>query len=110
MDGFRISRRDDGERTVVAVEGEVDLATAPRLKEFLLDLVAEGVTEVVLDLSGVDFLDSTGLGAVVAAFKRVRAHDGHMAVVVTSARVRRAFEITNLDRVLSLTTSVDPEG
>jgi anti-sigma B factor antagonist len=100
VEGFRVERRDDDGTAVVAVFGEVDLATAPELKAVLLAAVASGATNIVLDLSGTDFLDSTGLGAVVTAYKRVRAHDGHMRVVVGNPRVRRVFEITNLDRVL----------
>ena len=93
--------------TVVAVRGEVDLATAPALKNRLLELVADGKTEIVVDLTDTDFLDSTGLGAVVAAYKRVRAHDGHLRLVATSARVKRVFEITNLDRVVPICATVE---
>jgi anti-sigma B factor antagonist len=103
--GIEVSNRDGC--TVVSVRGEVDLATAPTLKNRLLDLVTSGVTEIVVDLSATEFLDSTGLGAVVAAYKRVRAHDGHLKLVATSARVRRVFEITNLNRVVPICATVD---
>ncbi|HEV7888144.1 MAG TPA: STAS domain-containing protein [Acidimicrobiales bacterium] len=105
--GFGIEVGERAGCTVVAVRGEVDLATAPQLKARLLDLVAGGVTEIVVDLSATEFLDSTGMGAVVAAYKRVRAHDGHLKLVVTAARVRRVFEITNLDRVVPICASVE---
>jgi anti-sigma B factor antagonist len=102
VEAFRVERRDDDGKAIIAVFGEVDLATAPELKESLLAAVASGATDIVLDLSATDFLDSTGLSAVVAAYKRVRAHDGTMQVVVGNPRVRRVFEITNLDRVLPI--------
>lgn len=107
MDEFGIEVSDRDGCVVVAVRGEVDLATAPALKSRLLDLVTAGVTEIVVDLSNTEFLDSTGLGAVVAAYKRVRAHDGHLKLVATSSRVKRVFEITNLDRVVPIVGSVE---
>lgn len=107
MDEFGIDVDERDGCVVVAVRGEVDLATAPALKDRLLELVSEGKTEIVVDLSNTDFLDSTGLGAVVAAYKRVRAHEGHMRLVATSARVKRVFEITNLDRVVPICATVD---
>lgn len=107
MDEFGIDVADRDGCTVVSVKGEVDLATAPSLKNRLLELVADGVTEIVVDLSDTDFLDSTGLGAVVAAYKRVRAHDGHLRLVATSARVKRVFEITNLDRVVPICATIE---
>jgi anti-sigma B factor antagonist len=107
MDDFGIDVEQRGECWVVTVRGEVDLVTAPTLKTRLLDLVADGATEIVVDLSGTEFMDSTGLGAVVAAYKRVRAHDGHLKLVATTSRVKRAFEITNLDRVVPICGSVE---
>ena len=107
MDDFGIDVAERDGCVVVAVRGEVDLLTAPALKNRLLELVSEGKTEIVVDLSNTDFLDSTGLGAVVAAYKRVRAHEGHMRLVATSARVKRVFEITNLDRVVPICATVD---
>ena len=107
MDEFGIDVTERDGCTVVAVKGEVDLATAPTLKNRLLDLVTAGSREIVVDLSSTDFLDSTGLGAVVAAFKRVRAHDGNLTLVATTARVKRVFEITNLDRVVPICATVE---
>lgn len=107
MDQFGIEVTEHDGCTVVAVRGEVDLATAPALKSRLLELVSAGVTEIVVDLTATDFLDSTGLGAVVAAYKRVRAHDGHLKLVATAARVKRVFEITNLNRVVPICGSIE---
>lgn len=92
---------------VLAVTGEVDLGTAPQLKERLTDLVAEGHRHVVVDLTATDFLDSTGLGALVAGLKRLRAHQGDMRVACNTPRVRKVFEITHVDRVLPMFDSVD---
>ncbi|HLM65510.1 MAG TPA: STAS domain-containing protein [Acidimicrobiales bacterium] len=93
--------------TVVSIFGELDVATAPALREKLIALVGDGSTQVVLDLEGVDFLDSTGLGTIISALKRVRTHGGDMRLVCTQGRIRRLFEITGLDKAVPLLPSLD---
>ena len=93
--------------TVVSVYGEVDVATSPTLRERLIALVSDGSTRLVLDLEGVDFLDSTGLGTIVSALKRARTHGGDLRLVCTEARIRRLFEITGLDKAVPLHASVN---
>ena len=92
---------------VVTVLGEVDLATAPRLRDCLTALAGDGHEQVILDLNQTEFLDSTGLGAIVTGLKRIRARGGDLRIVCTSDRVCKAFEITSLNRVLPLYRSVD---
>ena len=92
---------------VLAVSGEVDVATAPRLRERLVDLVTEGNHRLLVDLENVDFLDSTGLGVLVGALKRVRTHDGDLALVCTQPRILKVFEITGLTKVFAIHKSVD---
>ena len=79
--GLDVTQRDRW--TVLAVSGEVDVATAPRLREQLVQLVNQGSHHLVVDLEGVDFLDSTGLGVLVGALKRVRLQDGEAAVTAS---------------------------
>ena len=103
--GLDVTER--GRWTVLTVVGEVDVATAPRLRERLLQLVSHGNHHLVVDLDGVDFLDSTGLGVLVGALKRVRTNDGELTLVCTQPRLLKVFDITGLDRVFTLYDSVD---
>lgn len=93
--------------TVLAVTGEVDVYTAPRLREKLVELVSQGKHQIVVDLEGVDFLDSTGLGVLVGGLKRLRSHEGELSLVCTRQRILKVFEITGLTKVFSIFDSVD---
>jgi len=93
--------------TVVSLFGELDVASAPNLREQLIQLVSQGSHLLVLDLEGLDFLDSTGLGAIISALKRARTNGGDLRLVCTQSRIRRLFEITALDKAFPLFTSLD---
>ena len=93
--------------TVLAVTGEVDVYTAPRLREKLVELSSQGHKQIVVDLEGVDFLDSTGLGVLVGGLKRLRSNDGDLGLVCTQARILKVFEITGLTKVFTISASVD---
>jgi len=93
--------------TVLAVKGEIDVYTAPRLREKLVDLVSQGHRQIVVDLDGVDFLDSTGLGVLVGGLKRLRSNGGDLSLVCTQARILKVFEITGMTTVFSISASVD---
>jgi anti-sigma B factor antagonist len=92
---------------VVDVKGEIDVYTAPKLREKLIELVSEGSHNVVVNLEGVDFLDSTGLGVLVGALKRVKAHDGTLALVCTQDKILKIFKITGLTKVFPIHDSVE---
>jgi len=89
---------------VLVVEGEVDVATAPELRQELHRLLDEDTTTLVVDLSGTSFMDSSGLGVLIGALKRLRS-DGHDDVLVLEGlqdAVRRVFEITGLIDVFTI--------
>ncbi len=88
---------------VVAAGGEIDLHTAPLLRGRIHQVLAEpGVAHLVIDLSDATFLDSSALGVLVGALKRVKEADGQLDIVLPTSPLRRIFEITALDRVLTL--------
>lgn len=88
--------------TVIEVSGEIDVYTAPKLREKLSILIEGGTYRLILDLEGVEFLDSTGLGALIGGLKRVRAHDGSIDIVCTQSRILRIFKITRLNKVFEI--------
>jgi anti-sigma B factor antagonist len=94
-------------RTVIAVSGEIDVYTAPRLRETLVSLVDAGNYRLIVDMEGVEFLDSTGLGVLVGGLKRVRAFDGGIDLVCTQGRILRIFRITGLSKVFNIYDSVE---
>ena len=92
---------------VLTVLGDLDMAGAPGLRQAVVTEVADGARLVVLDLTAVDFVDSAGLGVVVGALRRLRAHDGELLVVCPEPRIRRVFELCDLDRVFTLHRDVE---
>lgn len=102
-----VTSREQGGRTVVEVGGEIDVYTAPVLRERLNDLVGEGRHHLVVDMEGVDFLDSTGLGVLVGGLKRVRSHDGSLHLVCTQEKILKVFRITGLTKVFPIHSTVD---
>jgi anti-sigma B factor antagonist len=99
---FSVQVGSESGRTVVAVTGEVDAHTAPALQAELNPLSQVPGAALVVDLSGVDFIDSTGLGVIVTTLKHVREADGTLDVVVCTPRVLKVFALTGLDVVIPL--------
>jgi anti-sigma B factor antagonist len=91
---------------VLRITGEVDVYTAPQLREHVIQLVNGGVRHIIADLRSVDFLDSTGLGALVGGLKRVRTRDGSFTLAAGPGRTLHTLQITGLTRVFALHPSV----
>ena len=92
----------DADRQVVAVKGEIDLFTAPELKQTLTDAIEGGKTRLVVDLTETTFLDSTALGVLIGAVKRLRSRDGALVIVNVDSNIAKTFEITGLDQIFSI--------
>ncbi|MCW2997077.1 MAG: hypothetical protein JWN65_626 [Solirubrobacterales bacterium] len=92
---------------VVAVSGEVDIFTAPDLKRTIALAIEDGAHRLVVDLTQTRFLDSTALGVLIGAVKRLRPLDGRMAIVNTEPSTAKTFQITGLDRIFTIVPTRD---
>ena len=100
---FELSEEDLDERThLIAIAGEIHVSTATRFSVLLDDAIGRGKTAVVLDLSAVEFIDSTGLSVLLNGLRLVTRQRGHMALVCTNPTVLRLFEITRLDATFDI--------
>jgi anti-sigma B factor antagonist len=90
-----------------SVVGEADLYTAPELKVALNGLIENGAQAVLVDLSRTSFLDSTTLGVLMGAVRKLRSRGGQIAIACSDANIRKIFEITLLDRVFAIFESRD---
>ena len=97
-----IRTSQDGSNCTITLEGEVDVYTAPKLKEELVSLIQGGCTHVIVDLEKVSFIDSSGLGVLVSALRRAREKDGAVRIVCTRDSVLKIFRITGLDKVFPI--------
>jgi anti-sigma B factor antagonist len=105
-DDFNVeTMRIGGDTVLLALEGQVDLHTAPELRDQLVSAIEDGAVNVVVDLSDTTFIDSMTLGVLLGAVKRLRPRGGQLRVVCSDPNIRKIFEITLLDRVFALYSS-----
>ncbi|MGI8781924.1 MAG: STAS domain-containing protein [Solirubrobacteraceae bacterium] len=105
---FAIEDRRIGDNThVVAVTGEVDLFTAPEFKQRVMAPIAAGVEHVIVDLTRTTFIDSSSLGALIGAHRRLKSRGGQLVVACDGDAIVKTFRITGLDGVFRLVRSVD---
>ena len=103
---LRIERRDWPEVAELVVRGDLDLDTGPGLRQALADAIRENQgRRIVVDLEGVDFIDSAGLGVLVAGRERARGEDGDLVLVATGRSVLKVLELTGLNRVFEIHAS-----
>jgi anti-sigma B factor antagonist len=102
-----LTRQADGGVTVVAPTGRLDVAGAPSLKEAIGEVVKSEKPRVVIDLEGVSFVDSTGLGSVISALKQIRSSQGDLRLAAPNQQVRVVLELTTLDRVFPYYATVE---
>lgn len=106
MDLTLTTREVDG-KAVIAVGGEIDVYTAPRLRDEIARVVSGGTHHILVDMAAVEFLDSTGLGVLVGGLKRVRAHDGTLELACNQDRLLKIFRITGLAKVFVIHENAD---
>ncbi|MGH3714399.1 MAG: anti-sigma factor antagonist [Micromonosporaceae bacterium] len=102
-----VQTRTVADQIVLEVAGEIDVYTAPLLKERLLELIADGTRQIVVDLEAVEFLDSTGLGVLVGRLKELQGLGGHLALVCSQERILKIFRITGLAGFFDIHPSVE---
>jgi len=100
-----VTRRDG--YTVLAPQGEIDFATGPQLKDAITELLVTGEVHLVIDLLAVDFIESTGLGALIGGRRRAHALKGSLSLVCTEDQMLKIFRITGLDKVFTIDDTVD---
>jgi anti-sigma B factor antagonist len=100
-------RKVDDDTHVLAVTGEIDLFTAPEFKQRMSALIDAGRSRVVVDLTETTFIDSSSLGVLIGAHRRLKLRGGALLVVCSSEAIAKTFKITGLDGVFTLARSVD---
>jgi anti-sigma B factor antagonist len=103
---FYVAAITTGDCAVLRIAGEIDVYTAPDLRQQVIDLVDNGTRHIVADLRGVDFLDSSGLSLLVGSLKRLRLRQGSFALVTSGGRILQLFQITGLTNAFALHASV----
>ncbi len=107
MVDIRIDVKEVQKNPLIEVHGEVDVYTAPKLKSRILSLIDNKQYNLVIDLNGVEFMDSSGLGVLVGGLKRVAPHQGTISLVLNRPNILKIFKITGLDKVFKIYASVD---
>lgn len=98
---LEIQNLKDG-AAVIEIEGEIDVYTAPRLKQEIINLIDSGNDRITIDLTSVEYVDSTALGVLISGHKRLREHEGRLTILCPNPRIRRIFEITGLDSIFNM--------
>ena len=86
----------------INIEGEIDVYTSPKVKEALNDLIQKGNNNIIVNLEGVSYIDSTGLGVLIGALKRVKENNGDIKLVCTNLQIKKIFDITGLVKIFEL--------
>jgi anti-sigma B factor antagonist len=92
----------DDNTHVVAVRGEIDIFTAPEFKSLISGAIDAGRDTIIVDLAGASFIDSSSLGVLISAHRRLRLHEGRLIIACDVPEVRKTFTITGLDSVLEI--------
>ena len=84
------------------VHGEIDVYTSPQVKEALVGLIEKGHYNLIISLEGVRYIDSTGLGVLIGALKKVREHNGGISLICTNPQIKKIFNITGLVKIFGI--------
>ena len=101
-----IKTEHDGSALILRLKGSLDLATSPTVRAALLDAASEGKHQIIVDLTHVEFIDSTGLGALIGGHRRALENGGSVSLVILEGPIERLLNITGLMRVFKVYSSV----
>jgi len=99
---MQITERTEDNIPVVLITGDIDLESSPKLREFLKPLSSKKTPLLLLDFSGVNYIDSSGLATLIEYFQAVQGFKGKLALACLSPRVKNVFEIVRLEQIFSL--------
>lgn len=99
--------REEGEVRVVSCSGRMDATTSPRFKEYIQNLISKGCTRLIISMEGVEFLDSSGLGALVACLRKVKDKKGEIKIAGLRPEVRSIFDMTRVSRLFDIHPDTD---
>ena len=99
---LKVTTRSQGDHTVVSVLGEIDLYTAPRLQSELMSALGSSPARLIVDMSGVDFCDSTGINVLLAAHRHAREHGGELQLAGPGSATRKVLQVTGLESVFTV--------
>jgi anti-sigma B factor antagonist len=103
---LNVSTASQGGHAVVTATGELDLYTAPRLQTALATLLRDRIDRIVVDMSGIEFCDSTGMNVLLAAMKRIKEQGGRLELAAPRPAVQRILQVTGLDTVFTVVDAV----
>jgi anti-sigma B factor antagonist len=105
---IKVNTRPSGDKAhLVEVQGEIDVYTSPRVKETINELIEKGKYNLIINLEGVRYIDSTGLGVLIGALKKVREHQGRILLICTNPQIKKIFNITGLVKIFEIFKSED---
>ena len=104
---MKVKKRIDGDVAVVEVVGDVDMYTSPKLRDALSSFTRGKVRRIIVNLAGVEFMDSSGIATIVQAYKEIRPRGGEVCLASPAGNVLRVFELSNLTSLFPVYDSVE---
>ncbi len=100
-------KRHEDPFVVLVINGDLEMSSTPSFRQAIIETLADGDRHIIIDFGGTDFIDSTGLGGLIGALKRVRSLEGTLQIVCPQPRLQELFKLTDLHKVFALHESVD---